>query len=83
MALWLAWREDVLSRADLGWSACLLGGAVLEQINYFHYQLMVDTRAAFGYLGRNKRLRKAALGLDLARAQAGVNKFRKPAPGSL
>ena len=80
IALWLAWRAGSLSRADLGWSACLLGGAVLEQINYFHYQLMYDTRAAFGYLRRNRRLRKAALGLDLARLQ---RTFKKPAPGLL
>lgn len=55
--------------ADLGWTAALLGGALLEQINYFYYQLMYDTRAAFDYLRRNKRLRKAALGLDIARSK--------------
>ena len=80
IALWMAWRAGSLSRADLVWSACLLGGALLEQINYFHYQLMYDTRAAFGYLRRNRRLRKAALGLDLARVQRTI---RTPAPGSL
>ncbi len=58
-----------LTRADLIWCACLMGGALLEQINYFHYQLMYDTRNALGYLKRNKRLRRAALGLDLARAR--------------
>ncbi len=57
-----------LSASDLKWCAGLLAGAVLEQINYFYYQLMYDTRAAFDYLRRNKRLRKAALGLDMARA---------------
>ncbi len=58
-----------LTRADIIWCVCLMGGALLEQINYFHYQLMYDTRNAFGYLKRNKRLRRAALGLDLARAR--------------
>lgn len=53
------------STADLAWSWGLLALAVLEQINYYHYQLMYDTRAAFAYLHRNRRLRKAALGLDL------------------
>lgn len=53
------------SAADLAWSCGLLGFTVLEQINYYHYQLMYDTRAAFAYLGRNRRLRKAALGQDL------------------
>ncbi len=56
--------------ADLAWSYGLLGFTVLEQINYYHYQLMYDTRAAFAYLRRNGRLRKAALGLDLQRQQA-------------
>lgn len=53
--------------ADLAWSYGLLAFTVLEQINYYHYQLMYDTRAAFAYLHRNGRLRKAALGLDLKR----------------
>jgi len=53
--------------ADLWWSCGLLGFAVLEHINYYHYQLMYDTRGAFDYVRRNGRLRKAALGLDLRR----------------
>lgn len=53
--------------ADLGWAWGLLGFAVLEQINYYHYQLMYDTGRSFAYLRRNGRLRRAALGLDLAR----------------
>lgn len=57
-----------LSAADLAWSWGLLAFAVLEHINYYHYQLMYDTRAGLAYVGRNKRLRKAALGLDLQRS---------------
>ena len=53
--------------ADLWWSCGLLAFAVLEHINYYHYQLMYDTRGAFDYVRRNGRLRKAALGLDLQR----------------
>jgi hypothetical protein len=56
-----------LSDPDIGWTAGLLAGAVLEHINYYHYQLMYDTRASFGHLLRNRRLRKAALRIDLAR----------------
>jgi hypothetical protein len=59
-----------LSDADMQWSIGLLLGAVLEQINYYHYQLMYDTRAAFDHLRRHGRLRKAALGIDIARASA-------------
>ncbi len=55
------------SAADLWWSCGLLAFAVLEHINYYHYQLMYDTRGAFDYVRRNGRLRKAALGLDLQR----------------
>lgn len=58
------------SEADMQWSIGLLLGAVLEQINYYHYQLMYDTRAAFDHLRRHGRLRKAALGIDIARAGA-------------
>lgn len=65
-ALLLLDRNSV-SEADIGWSVGLLAGAVLEQINYYHYQLMYDTRASFGHLRRNG-LRKAALGLDIARS---------------
>ncbi|MYM87105.1 hypothetical protein GTP91_07910 [Rugamonas sp. FT82W] len=58
------------SETDMQWSIGLLLGAVLEQINYYHYQLMYDTRAAFDHLRRHGRLRKAALGIDIARAGA-------------
>lgn len=58
-----------VSGPDLGWTAGLLAGAVLEHINYYHYQLMYDTRASFGHLLRNGRLRKAALGTDIARSR--------------
>lgn len=56
--------------ADLTWSYGLLAFGLLEQINYYHYQLMYDTRAAFAYLRRNGRLRRAALGLELQRQKA-------------
>jgi hypothetical protein len=60
--------QNSLSEADMQWSIGLLLAALLEQINYYHYQLMYDTRAAFDYLRRQGRLRKAALGIDIARA---------------
>jgi hypothetical protein len=62
-----AMNDATASTADAWWSYGLLALAVLEQINYYYYQLMYDTRAAFSYLRRNGRLRKAALGLDLER----------------
>ena len=69
LAALLYYNTLSLSFSDLKWCAGLLVGVLLEHINYYHYQLMYDTRAAFDFLRRNKRLRKAALGLDLARAR--------------
>jgi len=59
--------RNTVTDADIGWTVGLLAGAVLEQINYYHYQLMYDTRASFGHLLRNRRLRKAALAIDILR----------------
>lgn len=66
VAAWIA-THGAATRDDLLWSGGLLTFVIAEQINYFHYQLMYDTSAAFAYLRRNGRLRKAALGLDLKR----------------
>lgn len=41
--------------------------AVAEHVNYFHVQLMHDTRADITRLLRNRRLRTASLARDLAR----------------
>jgi len=67
-------------RTDLGWSAALLGFAVLEHVNYFHWQLMYDTGAAVRSAWRRRGLRPAALGVDLRRARAaGPPDGRRPA----
>jgi len=52
--------------ADLAWIAGLLGFALLEHVNYYHWQLMYDTPGAWAALRRNRRLRRAALATDLA-----------------
>lgn len=57
------------SRADLGWSAALLAFAVLEHVNYYHWQLMYDTSGALRSAWRRRGLRPAALGVDLRRAR--------------
>ncbi|MER7128156.1 hypothetical protein ABT338_04230, partial [Streptosporangium saharense] len=41
--------------------------AVLEHVNYFHVQLMHDTRADLARLVRTRRLRRSHLARDLAR----------------
>ena len=67
------------SRADLGWSAALLSFAVLEHVNYYHWQLMYDTGGAFRSALRRRGLRPAALGVDLRRARAaGTPAGRRP-----
>jgi hypothetical protein len=67
-------------RTDLGWSAALLGFAVLEHVNYFHVQLMYDTGDAVRSAWRRRGLRPAALGVDLRRARAaGTPDGRRPA----
>lgn len=62
-------RGAAATRADLWWAGCVLALVVAEQINYYHYQLMYDTRAAFSHLRRHRRLREAALALDLKRGK--------------
>jgi hypothetical protein len=52
--------------AQLAWPLGIFLFAVLEHINYYHYQLMYDTSASVRYVLRNRRLRKAALGVDLS-----------------
>jgi hypothetical protein len=52
---------------QLAWPLGIFLFAVLEHINYYHYQLMYDTSASVRYVLRNRRLRKAALGVDLSR----------------
>ena len=70
VAGFVAVTSAAATKADLAWAYGLLAFAVLEHVNYYHYQLMYDTRAAFASLRRNGRLRKAALGLDLQRQAA-------------
>lgn len=66
----VAGRSAAVTGEDLGWAGCVLALVVAEQINYYHYQLMYDTRGAFAYLRRHGRLRVAALALDLKRSKA-------------
>ena len=49
--------------------AFLVAFAGLEHVNYFHVQLMHDTRADWAYLLRHRRLRRAPLADDLRRTR--------------
>ncbi|XOL41547.1 hypothetical protein KCTC32420_01932 [Aequorivita nionensis] len=47
------------------WSFAANLFAVLEYINYYHKQLMVDNTSDVAYILRNKRLKTASLAKDL------------------
>ncbi|MBC8078356.1 MAG: hypothetical protein H7Y32_19910 [Chloroflexales bacterium] len=49
------------------WATVFWLFAILEHINYYHYQLMHDTVNDMQYLLRNKRLRQSPIATDLAR----------------
>lgn len=55
---------------SLAWPLGIFLFAILEHINYYHYQLMYDTPSSARFVLRNRRLRKSALGVDLARSTA-------------
>lgn len=52
---------------QLAWPLGIFIFAVLEHVNYYHYQLMYDTSSSARFVLRNRRLRKAALRVDLGR----------------
>ena len=68
IGLWLtlaAGRDTGL--VDLGWGAGLWAFAVLEHVNYYHRQLMYDTRGALRRLKATRRLRIPLLAEDMRR----------------
>jgi hypothetical protein len=52
--------QPILS-VDTGLGLLFLGGAILEQINYYYYQLMYDSLSDWAYLGKHSRLKKGAI----------------------
>jgi hypothetical protein len=52
--------QPILS-TDTGFGLLLLGGAILEQINYYYYQLMYDSPNDWAYLGKQSRPKKGAI----------------------
>lgn len=50
---------------QLAWPLGIFLFAMLEHINHYHYQLMYETSASVRYVLRNRRLRKASLGMIL------------------
>ena len=54
--MWLL-QQPILS-IDMGVGVLILGFAVLEQINYYYYQLMYDSRYDWRHLRTTRRLRR-------------------------
>lgn len=66
--LWLMNWEITMNRLFL-FSVFVNIFAVLEHINYYHIQLMIDNKYDFLYVLRNKKLKRASLANDLDRKQ--------------
>ncbi len=56
-------------RGDLAWGVGLTVFAVLEYVNYFHWQLSHDQTSDLRYLLRWRRLRESPLASDLQRGR--------------
>jgi hypothetical protein len=68
VAIWLALGSNQgTAGVDLAWGVGLWAFALLEHINYYHVQLMYDTRRALNRLNRTRRLRPAMLANDMRR----------------
>lgn len=57
------WSFENKSLFILGWAANIF--AVLEHINYYHTQLMIDNQYDIKYVIKNKKLKKASIAKDL------------------
>lgn len=53
--------------SDFWYGLLIMGGAVLEQINYYYYQLMYDNPYDWNYLRRERRLRRGSVAKVLER----------------
>lgn len=68
LVIWLKWwlTGAPWRAADTWWGLLFLGGAILEQINYYYAQLMYDNRYDWRYLRSHRQLRPGSIGKALA-----------------
>jgi hypothetical protein len=66
IAMAVSWVADVGATADRAWATLFILFAWAEYFNYFHVQLMHDTRSDLARLRRTRRLRRSWLASDLA-----------------
>ncbi len=60
---------EFLPENQMGFAIAFNVFAILEHINYYHTQLMIDNEYDFEYVKRNKRLKIASLAKDLKENQ--------------
>ena len=72
LVLWLTWRFTGLlwSSRDTWLGLFFIGGALLEQINYYYTQLMYDNPYDWNYLRTHRRLHQGSIGKALAQWQS-------------
>ena len=68
-AMVVSWTAAVGAAADRAWATLLILFAWAEYLNYFHVQLMHDTRSDLSRLRRTRRLRRSWLASDLGEWQ--------------
>ncbi|WP_068590446.1 hypothetical protein [Cochleicola gelatinilyticus] len=56
---------NMLTNDTLGWAIVANTFGILEHINYYHTQLMVDNPSDFSYIRKHKKLKRASLAKDL------------------
>jgi hypothetical protein len=66
VAMAVSWVTAAGATADRAWATLLTLFAWAEYVNYFHVQLMHDTRSDLARLRRTRRLRRSWLADDLA-----------------
>lgn len=59
------------------WSNALFAFVILEQINYYHYQLSHDNLNDIRFFIKHKKIRRAPLYIDLQRASKQVREHNK------
>lgn len=59
------WTWDFFTKDIVLWAIVVNVFAVLEHINYYHIQLMIDNKYDMRFVVKNKRLKTASLAKDL------------------
>ena len=74
MPICLGWQVAMragrpIHTIDLGWALAANSFALLEHINYYYFQLMLDTKSDLAYVIRYQGLKRSSLYKDLKEGQ--------------